>query len=197
MKKEDDRVRLLFGPYQPPALKVGDRATCLYRDAEVVIYDWSLGRIPWPLCYRAGTRAFGKGLLVNEDLARAIRRESAAAVQYWWGVCSKVVTLWRKALEVGRGDNPGTQRRIRAAVEAAAGAQRGRTFTPDQIEHRRQAFAKRNARTNDPSYLGAIWTEEELSMLGTRPDAEVAVLVGRTVEAVAIQRRKRGIAPFA
>ena len=70
-------------------------------------------------------------------------------------------------------------------------------LTPDQIEHRRQAFAKRNARTNDPSYLGAIWTEEELSMLGTRPDAEVAVLVGRTVEAVAIQRRKRGIAPFA
>jgi hypothetical protein len=26
-----DRVKLLFGPYKPPALRKGDRATCRYR----------------------------------------------------------------------------------------------------------------------------------------------------------------------
>ena len=72
---DEDHVRLLYGPYTPPALKVGDKAMCLYRDAEVVIYDWSIARIPWPLCYHAGTRAFGKGLLVDEELARAVRLE--------------------------------------------------------------------------------------------------------------------------
>ena len=113
---EDDHVRLLFGPDNPPALKVGDKALCLYRDAQVVIYDWSLARIPWPLCYHAGTRAAGKGLLVDEELARAIRLESAVAVGHWWGVSEATVLKWRKVMGAGRRNNPGTQRLIRAAV---------------------------------------------------------------------------------
>jgi hypothetical protein len=84
-RSDDDRVKLLCGPDKPPALKVGSRAVCLYRDAEVVVYGWSDAPIPWPLCYRAETRAGGKGLLVEEELARAIRQESAMAVQHWWG----------------------------------------------------------------------------------------------------------------
>ena len=43
-----DRVRLLFGPYRPPALRRGDRATCLYRGTDVVICGTSNGRICWP-----------------------------------------------------------------------------------------------------------------------------------------------------
>src|SRR5262249_2000214 len=82
---EADRTKLLFAPYQPPALKVGDRGFCLYRNAEVVVYDWSLAPVPWPLCYQASKPGSGKGILVDFELARAIRHESAAAVQYWWG----------------------------------------------------------------------------------------------------------------
>ena len=33
--------RLRFGPYKPPALKKGDRAFCLYRDANVVVTSWT------------------------------------------------------------------------------------------------------------------------------------------------------------
>jgi hypothetical protein len=47
---DDDRVKLLFGPYKAPAVQVGDRAECLYR--AVVVYGWSSVRIPWPLCPR-------------------------------------------------------------------------------------------------------------------------------------------------
>jgi hypothetical protein len=44
------KPELLHGPYQPPALHRGDRTTCLYRDAEVVITSWTDARIPWPRC---------------------------------------------------------------------------------------------------------------------------------------------------
>jgi hypothetical protein len=121
---DDDHVKLLFGPYRAPPLKVGDRALCLYRDAEVVIYGWSPARIPWPLCYHVGTRACGKGLLVDEELARAVRLESAIAVRHWWGVSAATVLKWRRIVGAGRKNNPGTQRLIRAAV-CKASASRG------------------------------------------------------------------------
>jgi hypothetical protein len=103
---DEDHVKLLFGPYTPPALKLGDRIMCLYRDTEVVIYGWSMAPIPWPLCYHVGTRAFGKGLLVDGELARAVCLEAALAVGQMLGA--------------GRKNNPGTQRLIHAAVAKAS-----------------------------------------------------------------------------
>jgi hypothetical protein len=41
----DERARLLYGPYQVPALRKGDRAFCLYRDTDVVITGWTDARI--------------------------------------------------------------------------------------------------------------------------------------------------------
>ena len=46
----DDRVRLLHGPYQAPRLHVGDRATCLFRDRDVVGTGWTDAPISWPRC---------------------------------------------------------------------------------------------------------------------------------------------------
>lgn len=81
---ERDRVRLLFGPYEPPALKRGDQASCLFRDCDVIVTSWTNARIPWPRCRRIGEKG-GTGLLVNEELARAIKHEAAVAIKYWWG----------------------------------------------------------------------------------------------------------------
>ena len=47
-----DPHQLHHGPYHPPALRRGDRATCLLRDGDVVIAGWSDARIPWPRCRR-------------------------------------------------------------------------------------------------------------------------------------------------
>jgi hypothetical protein len=80
-----DRVKLLFGPYQAPALRRGDRAFCLLRDCTVVVTSWSSDRIPWPRCRALDGTGGGSGLLLDEELARAVRHESAAAVMYWWG----------------------------------------------------------------------------------------------------------------
>src|SRR5262249_34501334 len=114
-----------------------DRAMCLYRDAEVVIYDWSMAPIPWPICYPVGTRASGKRLLVDEELARAIRLESGVAVGHWWGVSRATVRTWRRVLGAGRKNNPGTHRLILATVRKASASRRimqNRESTASAIE---------------------------------------------------------------
>jgi hypothetical protein len=75
-----DVPALLFGPYRPPALKVGQRATCLYRDCDVGVTGWSDAPILWPLCRRLGRYKGHASLLVDDELARAIRHESAQAL---------------------------------------------------------------------------------------------------------------------
>jgi hypothetical protein len=81
-----DRLRLLHGPYRAPALRKGDRAYCLFRDCAVVITGWTDAPVPWPRCRAPGGPRGASGLLLDEELARAVRHESAAAVMHWWGV---------------------------------------------------------------------------------------------------------------
>jgi hypothetical protein len=84
MRRTDpDMVRLLDGPYRTPRLRRGDRAQCLYRDKDVIVTGLSAGHIPWPMCKPIGRAR--PGLLVEEEVARALRCESSLAVQHWWG----------------------------------------------------------------------------------------------------------------
>src|SRR4051794_34498547 len=94
------KVRLLHGPYTAPAVKRGDRVNDLARDCEVIVTTWTDVPISWPRAKRAGRGA--PSLLVDEELARAVRTESAAAVMYWWRVSVKVVWKWRIALGVDK-----------------------------------------------------------------------------------------------
>jgi hypothetical protein len=101
MHQRPEHVRLLHGPYKPPRLRRGDRATCLFRDAEVIVTGWSDGRISWPRCRVPGAPG-AAGLLVDEELARAVRCESALAIRHWWGVGECTVWRWRQAFGVAR-----------------------------------------------------------------------------------------------
>jgi hypothetical protein len=188
------KFKLLFGPYTPPPLKKGDRATCLYRDADVVVTSWSDGRISWPRCRALGHRG-GSGLLVDEELARAVRSESAAAIMYWWGVSCNAVWSWRKALGVsGHGGTEGSRRLHQAACAKGADQVRGKPLSPEQVEQRR-----RTARAlNLGQYLEAArqkraWPAKHLALLGKLPDAEVADRTGRSANAVRQKRCKLGI----
>ena len=42
-------------------------------------------------------------------------------------------------------------------------------------------------------YHGKLWTAQDLELLGTLPDAEVARRLGKTVRAVRVMRTRRGI----
>src|SRR5262249_11919554 len=85
------------------------------------------GRIPWPVC-RAG-----KWLVpvVYRGLAKAVRRESAQAVAYWWGVHRQTVWAWRKALGVG------------ATTEGTARLRSDYTREPWALRGRRKGAAHR------------------------------------------------------
>jgi hypothetical protein len=144
-----DRVKLMFGPYKAPPLRRGDRAFCLLRDCDVVITSWTDARIPWPRCRALDGTGGGSGLLLDEELARAVRHEAAGAVMYWWGASSEAVKRWRRALGVGRTDNEGSRRLIRAAAAAGGEALRERGLTVVVVRER----GGRDVRGDGPSVI--------------------------------------------
>jgi hypothetical protein len=192
--RDASRYQLLHGPYTAPALRRGDRATCLLRDADVIITAWSDGRIPWPRCKVPGRRG-GSGLLVEEELARAVRCESARALCYGWGITTETAWRWRQALGVAR-LNEGS-RLLLAQTAAERGRKlRGRKLPAEQCERRRRTARELNLR----QYLRPSappekrWTAAEVARLGTLPDEQLAEQLGRTAAAVRVQRTRRGIA---
>jgi hypothetical protein len=192
MARRPAYVQLLHGPYTAPALRRGDRATCLFRDGEVIITSWSDGRISWPRCRLPGTHGGGSGLLVDAELARAVRLESSLALQYWWGVNAETVWRWRQALGVPR-FNEGSARVRKELNAKTADSLRGKKLPTEQVEQRRRSALALNL----AQYMHRVerpdrWTPEELALVGTLPDAEVAARIGRTESAVRTKRARRG-----
>jgi hypothetical protein len=190
----DPRFRLLHGPYEAPPLRRGARTTCLLRDCDVVITGWSDARISWPRCRAVGPTGGGSGLLLDEELADAVRHEAAAAICFWWGVSEGVVWRWRKALGVTRTNNEGSQRLIQAAAEQGSAAAKERGITDAECDERsRRALELGLARHLKTGYHGPRWTKAQLQLLGKEPDEVVAGKVGRTPNAVRVKREELGI----
>jgi hypothetical protein len=94
--------KLLYGPYRSPLAKPGDWLVD-ERLGLVRVIGWTDARLSWPKLAQRGPAS----PVVTEELARAIRKESALAVSYWWGVSKDRVQRWRRELDVGR-VTPGT-----------------------------------------------------------------------------------------
>jgi hypothetical protein len=163
---------------------------CLDRDRLVVVTRWSDAPIPWPWARRAEGRGV-PGTLVEEELARAVRCESALAIRHWWGALGRVVWCWWQALGVGC-YNEGSSRLQRLNSLKGADALRGKPLPPAAVEERR----RRTVEMDLVQYIRPCprpggsrpWTDDELALLGTLPDEELARRTGRTVEAVRIKR---------
>jgi hypothetical protein len=156
----------------------------------VVITGWSDARIPWPRCRAIGHRG-GSGLLVDEELARAVRLESSLALQHWFGIGGETVWRWRRILGVPK-LNPGSAR-LRLALNKEYGAGlKGKRLPPEQVERRRQTARALGLRP-PARWTATGWTAEQLALLGTMPDADLARRIGRTVEAVRGRRTELGI----
>jgi hypothetical protein len=188
---DDDHVRLLHGPYLASSLRRGDRATCLFRDCLVVVTSWSDAPIPWPRCRALTGGRGGSGLLVDEELARAVRCESVLAIRHWWGASAGAVWRWRRALGVRR-LNEGSARLRRHLNREIGECLRGRKLPPEQVEQRPMVW-KLGGRPV-PLRPGGHrpWTAKELALLGSAPDAEIAMRIGRTVTAVRLMRTRLG-----
>jgi hypothetical protein len=72
-----DNCRLLHDPYRSPHLRVGDRAECL-QPGNVFIQSSTDAHISRPLCLPVASKGHAS-LLLDGELARAVRTEAAAA----------------------------------------------------------------------------------------------------------------------
>jgi len=189
----DDHVRLLHGPYTAPPLRRSDRTTCLFRDCQVVITGWSDAPIPWPRCRAMGGHGGGSGLLVDEELARAVRCESVLTIRYLWGASANAVWNWRQALGVSK-FNEGSVRLRQDLNRELSDTLRGKKLPPEQVERRRRTALELGLRPVSLRPGGSRpWTAEELALLGTAPDSEVATQIGRTETAVGVKRLRLGL----
>jgi hypothetical protein len=113
---------------------------------------------------------------------------------FWWNASMGAVCRWRKALGVTRTENEGTARLVQAAAELGAAEVRGQALPPGQVECRRRTAAELGLGRNlVPGSHGPLWTAQDITPLGTLPDAEVARRTGRTPNAVRVMRERLGI----
>lgn len=186
---------LLIGQYVPPSVQVGERVTCLYRDALCVVTSISSAPICWPRV-RALESKGGSGLWVCDELVRAIRTESAAAIKHWFGVSDGAVWRWRKAFGVGgRATTKGSKRAILAAAKKGALSMKEKEWTDEELDAKSE-MAKRLGLKPTGRWKGREWTPAQVALLGTDHDAVIAQKIDRTLSAVTTQRVLRKIPAF-
>lgn len=198
-QEDQERLRLVHGPYYPPRTRRGAFLFCEWRGT-VRVGGYTTAPIPWPYALRSGTRS----PVVCGDLARAVRVESEQAVAYHWNISVTTVNKWRQALGVEMW-NAGSSRLLRRAVDLArtpearekiSKAAAGRRLSP---EHKQKLHAKsrlpkseafrrllsEKTRQRMATEGVRLWTPEEEALLGTMPNRELAAKLGRSRKAVA------------
>ncbi len=83
-----------------------------------------------------------------------MRRESAQAVAYWWGVTPQTVTRWRKALDVGPTTEGTHQLRSDYALEPAGTAARAKAHAKAADPERRAKIAAARRGKPRPAHVG-------------------------------------------
>jgi hypothetical protein len=138
--RERERTRFLHGPHRAPSLRVGERATCLFKDGDVTVTSWTDG--------------------------------------------------------VGRTDNPGSARLIRAASQKGADEMRRKDWPAQARGERRERAVQGNCAARlQPGNHGPRWTQGQLALLGTDADELIAARIGKSRDAVRAQRVRRKIPP--
>jgi hypothetical protein len=222
---QQERTKLLFGPYRVPKCRVGGSLVCRMR-GKVRVTGIMDAPMQWPYTPRS-RKCPRPSVIVCGDLVRALRRESATAIAYWWGV--SICTVWRWRISLGveqftegtrdlcrrwlpeKLDEEALQNQKKAlrspeCMAKRAASLRGKPM-PAKVKRallkanrgrKHSAEACRNmseAQKRRPPHENA-WVPDEIALLGTMRDSEIAKRTGRTIPAVRSRRRLLGIANF-
>ncbi len=196
--EQEELVRLVDGPYLPPLVPIGARLRCELR-GELEVDGYTNALIPWPTA--KGRR---KQLILCGDFLRALRTESVAGMAFHFGISHALVSELRQRFGVER-YTAGSMRLFWRNIELArtdearakmSSQREGRQdlMKPEdrerlrQIQRRPKSEEWKERMSEQQQRLAAAgrasWTEEELKLIGTRPDREVARLLNRSLLAV-------------
>ena len=208
--KDEERFRLIRGPYEPPLFKGGFLVDAVR--GKVRFGKYSNALIPWPIFKKQGSRGSGGHVLCG-DLLRALKHESAAAICYHWGVCAGTVLKWRRALGL-KGLTPGAQRMVKIGVDLCklpesqaklVASARTREMSAEGREAIRQSVLQRLRRKyaarlasyrrtgRFPKAGGSPWLPQEEKLLAKHSTRELMAILGRTRESITGHRRKLNI----
>jgi hypothetical protein len=212
-----DRFKLLHGPYRTPRFRYGARVFCEVR-GEVVICGLTDARIPWPVGKKGRARSLvvngglakavlresatavchwwgvtaqtlsvwrkALGVVGTNEGTRRLRGINAAEVLTEEVVAkgraashAPEVEARRSATLMGRPMNP----KVRAIFDRAR-------RQPHSLETRKKMSETHRRIGTRPRHDVPPWTPEQDALLGTLPDAEVAVMIRRTELAVLTRR---------
>lgn len=199
-KEQEEKFRLVDGPYVPPLVAIGGWLKCELR-GELQVGGYTNALIPWPVAVGHASQR-----IVCGDLVRALKTESRLAVSFHFGISRALVSEYRQRLGIER-YTAGSMRLFWRNIELARASEaraklsqhhegREDIMTPAareklrEIQRRpkseewKQKAGERWKRRYALSGRPAPWTEEELKIIGTRPDREVARLLNRSLSAV-------------
>jgi hypothetical protein len=210
--KDEERFRLIHGPYEPPLFKNGVLFDAVRGWVEFAKY--SNGRIPWPKFRKQGPRGSG-GFVLCGDLLRALEQESTPAICYHWDVCAGTVLQWRRALGLKGRMSPGAQRMVDIGVDlckrpesqaklvasaetremSAEGREAIRQSVLQRLERKHAARLAYYQRTGKFRRAGPSdpWLPQEEKLLKKHSTRELMAILGRTWEAIQSHRRKLNI----
>jgi hypothetical protein len=182
-------IPVLRGTYTAPALRCGDFTYSLVRDELLRVSSWSGAPISWPRGVPPVQSPGSPSLIVDEELARAVREESAEAIRYWWGVSNVTVMRWRQALGANRKNNAGSQVLIRAATKKARASQDPNRSTEYRQKQRENINRRRQAgQAPELAHGKKAWSPAHKALLGTMPDRDVAACTGHPLSSVKSMR---------
>jgi hypothetical protein len=187
-------IPVLRSTYNPPAVRIGQRVFCRVRHKWCRVTSFTDAPISWPRGQPVKQRG-GGGLIVDATLERAIRTESAEALEHFFGVTGGVVWRWRKAFGIPRAGTPGSAARVAESSAKGAAAMKSKEWTADELD-RKSKLSKRLGLKPGGRWAVGGWTDEQRALLGTDDDEVIAARVGRTKGAVQAKRAVLGIKVF-
>jgi hypothetical protein len=144
----------LLGRYKTPRFRLGDVVRCARR-GEVRITGVSDAPTPWPVGQTL-PNGRARSLVLYGGLAEAVKRESAEAVMYFWGVKHATVWAWRKALGVGQYTEGTRKRKSEAFAPHAARVNESSRPTWSSQERRAKISAAKKGKPRPPHVVEAM-----------------------------------------